>query len=292
MMFDKNKFEYFLWNGTVKFVKLIGYKRIPAFSRLISTIFFYFIPIRKKTVINNLSKAFPELSQSEIKKLARGNYYSFAITFLEIMAFSWMSREEILSLVDCDGVDLILEKEKEGNGVILLTAHLANWELGAIYIGLATNRQIHVLAKKQRNKYVYEWLKQLRERFGNREILMGASVRELYKTLLEGGMIGMVGDQRGPEESVRVNIFGQPTATFSGTAALAIKNQVPIITVLAIRQKNNKYKMTIDEISFDNLPDDNPGKIKELNQRYMNQLENQIRKAPEQWFWMHQIWKY
>lgn len=292
MMFDKNKFEYFLWNGTVKFVKLIGYKRIPAFSRLISTIFFYFIPIRKKTVINNLSKAFPELSQSEIKKLARGNYYSFAITFLEIMAFSWMSREEILSLVDCDGVDLIFEKEKEGNGVILLTAHLANWELGAIYIGLATNRQIHVLAKKQRNKYVYEWLKQFRERFGNREILMGASVRELYKTLLEGGMIGMVGDQRGPEESVRVNIFGQSTATFSGTAALAIKNQVPIITVLVIRQKNNKYKMTIDEISFDNLPDDNPGKIKELNQRYMNQLENQIRKAPEQWFWMHQIWKY
>lgn len=292
-IFDKNRVEFALWKFFTKVVQLIGIKRIPKLSKLLSIIFFYLIPMRKSVVITNLEKAFPNKTEKEIKTIAFNNYLSFGITFLEIMALQNMTADEILSLSEVNNLEFAKEKIKAGKGVILLTAHMANWELGALTIGLALNTQINILVKKQRNRLVANWMSEVREKFTNKEVVLGASVRELYKTLLSGGVIGIVGDQRGKKESgVVVNFFNQPTVTFQGFAALGIKNKVPILVGLASRLPNGKYSLDIEEINYENLPEKLTDQITELNQRYMTILENTIRKNPEQWLWMHKIWKY
>jgi len=292
-LYDKNKFEFLLWRFFTVIVHLIGWKRIPAFSKFLSTVFFYLIPLRKSVVISNLSKAFPDKSEDEIKKLAFKNYVSIGITFMEIMAFQKMDENEILSLSEVNNLDVAKRKIDEGNGVILLTAHMGNWEMGALTMGLLLNTEINVLVKKQRNRLVATWMSSVREKFNNKEIPLGASVRELYKTLMNGGVVGIVGDQRGKkEDGVIVNFFNQPTVTFQGFAALGIKNKVPIVVVLNRRLPSGKYRFYIEEIKYDNLPEKLSDQLVELNQRYMTILENRIREAPEQWLWMHNIWKY
>ncbi len=290
---DKNKIEFVGWMFFTKVVHIIGVKRIPILAKILAKIFFYFIPIRKNTVISNLTKAFPEKSKREIKKIAYNNFVSMGITFMEIMAFQQMDEEQVLSLSDINNIELAKSKVNTGKGSILLTAHLGNWELGALTMGLALNKRINVLVKKQRNRLVADWMSEIRERFNNKEIPLGASIRELYKTLISGGVVGIVGDQRGKkEDGIVVQFFNQPTVTFQGFAALAIKNRVPIIVVLNIRRPSGKYIFDIEEINYENLPESLPDQIVELNQRYMTILENKIREAPEQWLWMHNIWKY
>ncbi len=291
--FDKNKIEFALWKFFTKVVNLIGAKRINGLAKVLTIIFFYLIPLRKSVVIANLKKAFPEKTRKEIKQLAFNNFLSVAITFMEIMAFQNISREEVFSLVKVENLELAKRKVAENKGVILLTAHIANWELGALIMGLSLDAQINVLVKKQRNKIFAEWMSGIREKFTNKEVPLGASVRELYKTLLQGGIVGIVGDQRGrKDEGIVVNFFNQPTTTFQGFAALGIKNKVPILVVLGERLPNGKYLMNVEEIGYDNLPEKLSDKVVELNQRYMTILENKIRKNPEQWLWMHNIWKY
>ena len=290
---DKNKIEFAGWIFFTKVVHIIGVKRIPILAKILAKIFFYFIPIRKNTVISNLTKAFPEKSKREIKKIAYNNFVSMGITFMEIMAFQQMDEEQVISLSDIDNIELAQSKVNTGKGSILLTAHLGNWELGALTMGLVLEKRINVLVKKQRNKLVADWMSEIRERFNNKEIPLGASVRELYKTLISGGVVGIVGDQRGKkEDGIVVQFFNQPTVTFQGFAALAIKNRVPIVVVLNIRKSSGKYVFDIEEINYENLPESLPDQIVELNQRYMTILENKIREAPEQWLWMHNIWKY
>ncbi len=292
-LFDKNKIEFFLWQFFSKVVNLLGFKRIHKFAKMLTIIFYYLIPLRKTVVVENLKKAFPNKSEKEIKKLAFNNFLSVAITFLEIMAFQNISKEEIFSLVEVDNLQLAKRRVAENKGVILLTAHIANWELGALIMGLSLDAQINVLVKKQRNKIFADWMSGIRERFTNKEVPLGASVRELYKTLLKGGIVGIVGDQRGrKDEGIVVNFFNQPTTTFQGFASLGIKNKVPILVVLGERLPNGKYLMNVEEIGYDNLPEKLSDKVVELNQRYMSILENKIRKNPEQWLWMHNIWKY
>ena len=290
---DKNKVEFAGWIFFTKVVHIIGVKRIPILAKILAKIFFYIIPIRKNTVISNLTKAFPEKSKREIKKIAYNNFVSIGITFMEIMAFQQMDEEQVLSLSDINNIELAQSKVNTGKGSILLTAHLGNWELGALTMGLVLEKRINVLVKKQRNKLVADWMSEIRERFNNKEIPLGASVRELYKTLISGGVVGIVGDQRGKkEDGIVVQFFNQPTVTFQGFAALAIKNRVPIVVVLNIRKSSGKYVFDIEEINYENLPESLPDQIVELNQRYMTILENKIREAPEQWLWMHNIWKY
>ncbi len=290
---DKNKVEFAGWIFFTKVVHIIGVKRIPILAKILAKIFFYFIPIRKNTVISNLTKAFPEKSKREIKKIAYNNFVSMGITFMEIMAFQQMDEEQVLSLSDINNLELAQRKVNTGKGSILLTAHVGNWELGALTMGLALNKRINVLVKKQRNRLVADWMSEIRERFNNKEIPLGASIRELYKTLISGGVVGIVGDQRGKkEDGIVVQFFNQPTVTFQGFAALAIKNRVPIVVVLNIRRPSGKYIFDIEEINYENLPESLPDQIVELNQRYMTILENKIREAPEQWLWMHNIWKY
>ena len=292
-IFDKNRVEFAIWIFFTKIVNLIGIKKIPYLAKSLSILFFYFIPMRKSIVISNLSKAFPDKSEKEIKKIAFNNYVSSAITFMEIMAFEKLSKKEILSLSEINNLEIAERVVNSDKGSILLTAHVGNWELGALTMGLTLNKQINVLVKKQRNRLVANWMNGVRERFTNKEVSVGASVRELYRTLMQGGVVGIVGDQRGKkEDGVVVNFFNQPTVTFQGFAALAIKNKVPIVVVLNIRKPSGKYVFSIEEISYENLPEKLSDQLVELNQRYMTILENKIKEAPEQWLWMHNIWKY
>lgn len=292
-MIDKNKIEFAGWKFFTKIVHIIGVKRIPILAKILAKIFFHFIPIRKNTVISNLTKAFPEKSKSEIKKIAYNNFVSIGITFMEIMAFQKMDEEQVLSLSDINNLELAQSKVNAGKGSILLTAHLGNWELGALTMGIALNKRINVLVKKQRNRLVADWMSEIRERFNNKEVPLGASIRELYKTLINGGVVGIVGDQRGTKkDGIVVQFFNQPTITFQGFSVLAIKKRVPIVVVLNIRNPSGKYIFQIEEINYDNLPEKLPDQLQELNQRYMTILENKIREAPEQWLWMHNIWKY
>ena len=293
LMIDKNKIEFSIWKFFTKVVHIIGIGRIPVFAKILTIIFFYFIPIRKKIVISNLTKAFPEKSKSEIKKIAFNNYMSIGITFMEIMAFREMTGDEILSLSEIYNLDIAKKVVNSDKGSILLTAHLGNWELGALTMGLSLNEQINVLVKKQRNELVADWMNEVREKFTNKEVPLGASVRELYKTLMNGGIVGIVGDQRGKkEDGVTISFFNRPTVTFQGFAALGIKNKVPIVVVLNKRLPSGKYLFDIEEIKYDNLPEKLSDQLVELNQRYMTILENKIREAPEQWLWMHKIWKH
>lgn len=289
----KHRIEFLFYILFSQVARLFGITGINILGKLIGNFFYYFIPIRKSVVLGNLQIAFPDKSKNEINRIARLNYISFAITFLEIALTYYLKKEDVYKITDFQKLNKIKEKLEPGeNGTILLTAHFGNWELGALAFGIWLNKPISVLAKKQKNKFVANRMKAVREKFGNNEVLLGVSVRELYKTLKNRGYIGMVGDQRAPKDSIRVNYFGMQTPVFPGTASLALKLRPPIFTVLFRRMRNGRYMLEVEEVSYDNLPENSEAAQVELTQRYMNILESYVRENPEQWFWLHNIWKH
>jgi KDO2-lipid IV(A) lauroyltransferase len=132
----------------------------------------------------------------------------------------------------------------------------------------------------------------MRETHGNRVIPLGMSIRDIYKVLKDGKLLGVVGDQRGPKGGMRVKLFGRDTSIYSGTAELVLKLKVPIFVLFAVRIEGSQFTAFTEQIEIDNLPEEYDEQVKEINQRYMNLLEKYVRLYPEQWFWMHNIWKY
>jgi len=288
----KNRIEYIVFILFSFCFRLLGLKLSRKFAAILALVFFYLIPIRKKVVFNNLKIAFPENDIHTNKKLAFKIYLSFAVTLVEILYLPYMKKQELVNAVECSNPGLIVEKYKHGKGVILLSSHFGNWELGAISIGIQTQLPFSVIVKPLRNPLVYEWMNKARTKFGNEVVPLGISIRKTYQTLKEKKIVAMVADQRGPAEGVRVDFFGKKVSVYTGPAALAIKTGAPLICGIAVRDKDNNYKMVLVEISQQNLPDSDEEKILEISQRYTSYLEKIIRDNPEQWLWMHNRWKY
>lgn len=289
----KHYLEYYLLIGLTYITFLIGSTGTRKVGRVIAYLFFYLIPIRKEVVLKNLRIAFPQNSDNEIKVIAKENYVRFACSFLEIGRFYFSRPDDILDKLEPFDLSVLKELGESGKGIIFLTAHFGNWELGALMMGLVLEKSITVLAKDQKNKLVAQRLRQMREKFGNKEVYLGTAVRELYKSIVNGNPIGIVADQRAPKNSsVKVNFFGCATSVFSGFGNLALKLRPPIFIVLLAHQQSGRYKVYFEEITYDDLPEGKDEGVKELTQRYMTKLESFIRKYPEQWFWMHNIWKH
>lgn len=288
----KNFLEYFLFLILAGIVRLLGLKVSRRLSILIAFMFYYIIPIRKQVTLKNLHKAFPEYSEREIKKVAFGSYKSFSITLVEMLFIPFMTREQIENAIYCEDVELVKKYYERNNGLIALSGHFGNWEYGALSVSAKINVPFHVVVKSQRNPYVDAYLNHGRTRWINKIVPLGVSIRKIYAELKAKNIVAMVADQRGPQEGMRVNFFGQQSSIYPGPAMLAIKTRAPILYVLTIRQPDYSYTAQISEISMENLPADKERQVQEVSQRHMAFLESVIRKHPEQWLWMHNIWKY
>jgi len=288
----QNKAEYFILIFFVKIFSLLGIDRAAATASVLSRFLYYFVPLRKKIIRKNLKIAFPEKSEKEIKELVLSNYRSVVILLHEISCVKNTKREKFLSKIKYTNIDE-LNKELENNkGALLLSAHFGNWELAGVAFNAVTARPFHALAKPQRNPYANKWINDTREYYGSTVVSLGLGVREVFKVLQKGSPILMVGDQRGPSDGMRVKFFGQETAVYIGTAAIAQKTNAPIYFFLMIRQPDNTYQVTFERMHYEEVKGTKDEIIHWINQNYMSKLEAALRIYPEQWFWMHNIWKY
>ena len=287
-----DRIEYIIFSGFSVLFKILGLRLSRKFSTVLAFVFYFLIPIRKKTTIENLTRAFPEYDSRKIKKIAFGSYKSFAVALIEILYLPWMNREEAYKAVKCPNISLIKSKYAEGNGLILLSAHFGNWEYMAISIALQTGAPFSVVVKAQRNTYVTDWLNKVRCKWGNKIVPLGISIRQIYKELKDKNVVAMVADQRGPSDGAKVSFFGRKAAVYSGPTILALKTGAPILYGIAIRQPDYSYFSEFHEICMDNLPEDYNDKVDKVNQRMTDYLERIIRQHPEQWLWMHKRWKY
>lgn len=272
--------------------KLFGLRATRLAARFLGTFCYYFIPIRKKVVFENLEIAFPQKSRQELKIIARRTYQNILTTFFELIYFPYTTRNEmklLLSEANMNEAEMLL---KENKGLVFWTGHFGSWEVGAASAAIHLGKPFNVLAKKQSNAVMNELLVRAREVHGNKMIWLGASVRHLIEVLKNGGIVGVVGDQRGPADSPRVYFFGKPTPFYTGTATIISRTNCNAIFGVVVRQNDGNYKCEFEKLEVETLPIDPKEKVKEINQRYANFLEKNIRQYPDQYFWMHKIWKY
>ena len=288
----QNLTEYIFFILFSYLIRISGLWLSRRFASFLAVIFFYLIPIRKKTVISNLTYSFPDYSKKRINEIAFKCYKSFSITLIELLAIPWLSREQMKKMIECRNTDLIVDRFNENKGVILLSAHFGNWEYIALSVSLQIGLPFSVVVKPQRNPYVTKWLENVRTKWINKIIPSGISIRQVYKELLDKNIVAMVADQRGPKEGIKMDFMGRPAYFFSGPAMLAIKTGAPLLYGIPVRQKDYSYKAEIYEVSKDNLPEDEEQKVFELTRRQKEYLEEIIKSYPEQWLWMHKRWKY
>jgi KDO2-lipid IV(A) lauroyltransferase len=252
---------------------------------------YYLIASRRATALDNLRHAFPDLPPSELRAIAKRTFMNYGTTLMEFFWIPALKEPMLDEIYDSSQFSVMSEAVARGKGGVFLTGHMGNWELLALASSRYAKTNFTIIVQAQSNKYFDDEINRGRTKFGNRVVPMGISIREILRTLQQGGMVGMAGDQSGAKEAVYVDFFGRSTATHQGPAVFALKCGVPLILALSFRRPDGSFDVEIQEIPVSDLQEYNDANVLELTSRHTAALEAAIRRQPDQWLWMHRRWK-
>ena len=293
------------WGGNEKFLQKVFYNLImmlgvlvrsisrgksTAVARFFGDVGYDFLKIRRELVNQNLALTFPEKSLSEISTIARHVYRNQAENVIEMLRLPMIkTTADAALLLDIDASEFLAKTIVKKKGGVLLSAHFGNWELFALCAGLLVT-PVTIVVKRLKNPEIDQQINTWRTMHGNRIVYKGQALREGMRTLKNGGILSVLGDQSDPGGSFYTEFLGRRTSVFLGPAYLALKAGVPLFVGMCRRIGDGRYIVECEEIDMTGLGTAKTD-AEELARRYTKVLERYIYQYPEEWFWLHNRWK-
>jgi KDO2-lipid IV(A) lauroyltransferase len=239
----------------------------------------------------NLCRAFPHWDESRTWRTARAVYAHFGAALADVLWLHGRGREEVLPLVQVEGREQVEAALGAGRGALLVTAHIGNWELHGLAHGWLFG-PIGVIARPLDNPALDERLCALRAQGGNQVISKRKALATVLRLLREGRAVAVLIDQNVQEkDGIFVDFFGQPAATTTVAAALALKTGCALVPTHALLGADGRYRLVYDPPLEWRPGADRRADVAAITQRLTTVIEGWIREAPEQWLWMHRRWK-
>ncbi len=268
---------------------------LKKFALPLSWLFYLIDRKNKKIALYNFKIVFKDknISEKEKKELLKKLYYNIALYAIEYIKLGSITTKNYKKYVDFEGYENVDNALKDGKGLIVVTAHIGNWEyLGGIPAKLGKN--LAVIINRQFNPYTDWWLKFIREKFGGIKCFYNevSDLTKIVRHLKNGGIIGTLVDQTYYFNPIFVPFFGVDAATADGPAKLHLKYGAPIMLAFAIRQKDNRYKLIYHPHVYfeksENFEEDCKKIMSWINREY----EKVILSYPDQWFsFFHHRWE-
>lgn len=239
-------------------------------------------PSRRRSVRANLEMAGP----GRVKVLPV--FRNHALNMIEVFASSRWDDEEIASRIEFGSREVLDSALAAGRGVILVTAHIGNWELPAPYLA-SLGYRLHVVAGIQMNRLLSTAVRREKERRGIEVIEPHHPYRSLFRALSGGGIVALLLDGDVYEGGVETEFFGRPVQMPAGAARLACRTGAPVVGACCRRHGENRTRIHMETIL-------EPGEASERGVEYAQRtvfaaLERFIRGNIDQWCIFRPIWK-
>ena len=247
--------------------------------------------IRRDVVEKQIAAAFPDRNNDDVQRIARASYRHLGRNAVEAVLIGRKGPQAILDMVDqVDGWEHIAQATAGGSSAIGVAAHHGNWEVLGGFLA-ARGLSPEVVVRGMENKLFEEYLNANRARLGIKVVRDSVAVRQLTKSLREGGFVCLLADQGvlGLASSY-VPFFGRPAKTPRGFAVFALRFDVPVCFMDMIRLPNGKFRAVFEPVEIERTGDREKD-IDSMVERYSEILEKWVRQYPEQYFWQHRRWR-
>ena len=261
-------------------------------GRRLGDLAYWVLPGRRAVARENLERAFAgERNAPELDRLCRESFRHLGVTLVEACTFYFRPTSVLLSRVDVEGVDHLKAAAAHGRGILLLTAHLGNWELLAA-ASVHTGYPLSVVVRPLDSAVLDRVVTRFRERGGVEVIAKRRALRGVRDALRRGRMVAILLDQNASRrEGVFVPFFGEPASTSKSLALLALWSGAPVVPVFIQREREGRHRVTIEPAVPPPTTGDREQDILAFTAAFSRIVESRIRRSPEQWFWMHRRWR-
>ena len=263
------------------------------FAETLSVLFCDILRVRGKLVDTNLSHAFPELSKKERKEIARQMWTHLFLMVAEVAhgprqmhGLNWWRNVRI------ENGSKMFAALQADRPMILITAHFGNFEMGGYILGLLGYPTFSV-ARKLDNPYLNDFISSFRGQTGQYIIDKNEGYEDILTVLGQNGVMAFLADQSAGKKGAWVNFFNRPASAYKAMALLSMQYDAPIFICFATRTDDRPMHFTmrmVDSLDPRELPPD-ISTVQQITQWHASRLEEQIRLAPNQYWWLHNRWK-
>ena len=234
----------------------------------------------------------PVDSSAKIRHISRMVFVNFARYLVEFLRSPKIDFKYIEENIKIEGRENLEKALSSGKGALLLSAHLGNWELGAIVLAVL-GYKINIVAWTHKNKMVNDFFLRQRRSRGVEVIALGVGIRKTFFALRKNELVGVLGDidYSNPGMGITVKLFGRDTVMPKGPAALSLKTACPVIPTFMLREGENRFKFILEKPIMYNSSQNQKYALAELTQRLTKILESYIALYPEQWFMLTPRWQ-
>jgi len=250
----------------------------------------YFFAFRDRRYVNaNLRAIFPDKTNKERRRICRMVFRNFAKYLVDFFRFKKIDKEYISKNIKLENLHYFDEALKRGKGVVVLTAHLGNWELGGVVLA-QLGYPFWVVALPHKHKKVNDFFDGQRASKGIKVIAMGKAVRSCIQQFRNNNMVALVGDKDFTSSGSIVDFFNKPTRFPQGPAALHFMTGAAIVPGFMLRNPDDSFTLRIEKpVEFTPTLDKQKDLV-DLITLYNKIFEDYIRKYPEQWYAFRQFW--
>ncbi len=252
-------------------VIFLPYKAVHRVGKVLGSIAYYLMPSFRKRALCNLSYA------GLADKYAKESFQNLMINCLE---YAKLAREKDISKIAvCENPEVAQSYIDKGQGVIFFCGHQSNWEI--LFLEGTTRMPGVAIGRPIKNRYLYNWVLKMRQKFGGKIVPKEQSVKEGLRALKKGMFLGIVGDQGMPDSGYSSPFFGRIAWTSPLPALLSQRTGAPVF-VATTRRERGKY---IIHYSDPIMP------CEGMMERMLGLFEESVRKSPGEWLWQHNRWK-
>jgi len=248
--------------------------------------------IRRNVVDENLRHAFPGLSDSQRRRLARRMWEHLFLLVLEVaLAPRKIHETNWRRYVRLNGVAELMRILLSDRPTVIVTAHFGNFEIGGFMLGLL-GFPTYTVARSLDNPYVDRFLNRFRGATGQHIISKNGGYDEILQVLASGGIMSFLADQSAGPKGCWVEFFGRPASAHKAIALLSLEHDAPTAVCCAQRlERPMQFEMKVTGIADPWAAGAGVESVDQLTQWYTSQMEGMIRQAPEQYWWLHRRWK-
>jgi len=199
----------------------------------------------------------------------------------------WMldrSPGEALDGVQVQGMDQVRSAASKGRGVLLVTAHAANWDLMSMALSREEIAPVAVIARNLRTPGLEKKQIRCRERAGIRTLVRGETGAGItaYRWLTRGGVLGVMMDRLSAGRRITVPFLGNATRMPLGPPELACRSGAAVVLGLSERLQDGGTVVRYRELETAGVTS-----AVEMAKIIASALDQELRARPEQWFWIY-----
>lgn len=277
------------------------YRLAATLSRRLPRRFVYWLGLRvadlycwrrvaeRRAVMNNLARIFAARgitpATAALPGLARKTFQNFGKYLVDFFRFAQLTDAEVRRFVSLEHVDYLQAAVAQGRGVLLVTAHLGNWELGGAVLA-ALGYRLHAVVLSQRVERLNRLFTQQRESRGMHVLPLGHAAFSIMRCLRRGEMVALLGDRNFTHQAERYSFFGGPAPLPRGPAWLAMHSGAPLVPAFLVRQEDDTFLLRCHPPIYPDVM----GSEDAIRCQWISVLEKEIAAAPCQWFIFEDFW--